>query len=238
MQRSGRGAVRPGGGHTDLVPTSLRVMTFNVRQLKDDTPSVAGILRATGADVVAVQEPPRGPLGAGRLRRLARAAGYEVAVAGGGARTTALLVRSGLAVTGGHAVRLAWRPGRTGRGLAIADVAGIRVVSVHLSLDGLERARHLHRLLLVVRSAPGHGCVVAGDLNERPGGPTRARLALHLRDLTAGLGPTFPSREPGLALDAVLATSGLAGSGARVVRDGPVERASDHLPVVVDVRTA
>lgn len=214
------------------MPT-LRLLTYNVRQLRDDATAVAQVLRDSDADVVALQEPPRGPFGRARLRRLAERAGYEAAVAGGGARTTALLVRRGTRATGAQAARLPWRVGRTRRGLAFADVGGVRVVSAHLSLDPAERLRHVHRLLLLVRGAEG-GCVVAGDLNEDPGGPTWRRLGLHLRDVSAATGPTFPARRPRRRLDAVLATGGITGV-ARRVDEGPVETASDHRPVVADL---
>nr|WP_297429558.1 endonuclease/exonuclease/phosphatase family protein [uncultured Actinotalea sp.] len=225
---------------TDVAPRTgaalpLRVATWNLRQLKDDRAAVVDVLRALDADVVAVQEPPRGPAGRSRLRRLAQEAGLEVAVAGGGARTTALLVRPGLPVHGARAHRLAWRPGRTRRGVAYAEVAGIRVVSVHLGLTEGERQRHLVRIGHLVRSTTSRGVVLAGDLNEEPGGPTRRALGLHLRDATATVGPTFPTRRPHRRLDAVLVGPGLATSGARRVHDERVRAASDHLPVVVDL---
>lgn len=213
----------------------LRIATWNLRQLKDDRSAVVEVLRALDADVVAVQEPPRGPAGRSRLRRLAHEAGLAVAVAGGGARTTALLVRPGLAVHGARSMRLAWRPGSTRRGLAYAEVSGIRVLSVHLGLSEEERRRHLVRLGHLVRSTTSAGVVVAGDLNEEPGGPTRRALERHLRDVTSTVGPTFPTRRPHRRLDAVLVGPGLAARGARRVQDERTRVASDHLPVVVDV---
>lgn len=214
---------------------SLRVLTYNVHQLRDDADAVAEVLRQADADVVAVQEPPRGPSGRRRLARLADAAGHVVAVGHGGARTTALLVRRGMTATTTRGVRLPWRPGRTRRGLAMADVGGVRVISAHLSLDDAERQRHLHRLVLLVRAAES-GCVVAGDLNEDPGGPSWRRLGLHVHDVTPGTGPTFTARNPRRRLDAVLVTSGITASGARRLDDDPARAASDHLPVVVDLR--
>jgi endonuclease/exonuclease/phosphatase family metal-dependent hydrolase len=194
------------------------------------------VLREAAADVVALQEPPRGPFGRVRTRRLAEAAGLEVAVNGGGARTTALLVRPGLQVTLARSLRLPWRPGRTRRGLSIVDVAGVRVIGVHFSLSAAERSRHLVRLMPVVRAAPGAGCIVAGDLNERPGGAVWRRLGLSLRDLTADSGPTYPAGDASARIDAVLGTGGLVASGARVIDDEQARGASDHLAVVVDVR--
>ena len=215
-------------------PRSLRVMTYNVRGLHDDAAAVAQVLRETAPDVVALQEPPRGPFARNRLRRVAEAAGLEVAVGGRAARTTALLVRAGLPVLGARAVRLPGRPGIIRRGMVIADVAGVRVIGVHLGLSAAERGRHMTRLLTVVTAVDR--CVVAGDFNEPRRGNARRRLGLHLRDLTAGLGPTFPAEQPQHRIDAVLGTRDLAGSGARVVDGEVARRASDHLPVVVDVR--
>lgn len=216
------------------VPTTLRLLTYNIHQLRDDADAVREVLVASRADVVAVQEPPRGPRGAARLRDLAWSAGYDVAVVGGAARTTALLVRHGLPFTGAHGVRLAWRPGRTRRGLAVADVGGVRVISMHLSLVPAERVRHLIRLLLVVRSTVGP-VVLAGDLNEDPDGPTWRKLGLHLHDVTDRVGPTFPARRPARRIDAILISHAGSATGAQVLGGEDAVRASDHLPVVADL---
>lgn len=214
--------------------TSLRVMTYNIRQLKDDRAAVLSVLREAAPDVVAVQEPPRGPFGRARLRRLAQEAGLVTVVSGGGARTTALLARPEVPVTGARSLRLPWQPGRTRRGLAFAQVGGLRIISVHLSLSGRERSGHLARVMPLVAGAPS--CVVLGDLNELPGGPSWRRLGMNLRDLAPAAGPTFPATSPTRRIDAVLGSGGVTASGARVVTDEAARRASDHLPVVVDIR--
>jgi endonuclease/exonuclease/phosphatase family metal-dependent hydrolase len=222
-------------GHNGRV-RSLRVMSYNVRGLKDDRAVLVEVLRAAEPDVVALQEPPRGPLGGPRLRRLAQDAGLEVAVSGGGARTTALLVRPGRTVTHPATMRLPSAFLRTRRGIALAEVDGLLVVSVHLGLSARERSRQLVRLVPVVAAAPA--VVLAGDLNEGPGGPVWRRLALHLRDLAPSSGPTYPAREPRARIDAVLGSRGLTATRARTLADDPASRASDHLPVVVDVSWA
>lgn len=215
--------------------TSLRVMTYNIRMLKDDRAAVVAVLRACAPDVVAIQEPPRGGIvGRWRLRRLAAEAGLEVVVAGGGARTTALLARPEVAVTGARAMRLPSMPGRTLRGLSVVEHAGLRIVSVHLGLSARERSHQVVRLMPLVAAAPS--CVVLGDLNELPDGPSWRRLGMDLRDLAAHAGPTYPATAPTKRIDAVLGSRGVAASGARVVRNDDTSRASDHLPVVVDVR--
>ncbi|WP_258725977.1 endonuclease/exonuclease/phosphatase family protein [Cellulomonas sp. NS3] len=245
----------------------LRVMTYNLKGLKLDAAAAAAVVRAADPDVVGVQEPPRGPLGRWRLRRFARDAGLRVVVGHGGARTTALLVspRAGR-VEDARAVRLPWfgarerRTAWTRRGYALATVDGVRVVSVHLSLDRLERARHLGRILAEVEATPGP-CVVVGDLNEQPGGETWGRLGALLRDAhvaaahddggeapgpggVAGRGSgsvageparTFSAVRPRRRIDAVLASADLVPRGARVPDDDAARRASDHLPIVAEL---
>ena len=235
----------------------LRVMTYNLKGLQLDAAAAAAVVRAADPDVVGVQEPPRGPLGRWRLRRFARDAGLRVAVGHGGARTTALLVAPRAAnVQDARAVRLPWfgprerRTAWTRRGYSVATVDGVRVVSVHLSLDRLERARHLTRILAEVRATEGP-CVVVGDLNEQPGGETWGRLGALLRDAhgdaSGGAGGaalsdgrpeparTFSAVRPRRRIDAVLASPGLVPLGARVPDGDAARRASDHLPVVVEL---
>lgn len=210
-------------------------MTYNIRMLKDDRAAVVSVLRECAPDVVALQEPPRwGLLGRWRLARLAAEAGLVVVVAGRGARTTALLARPEIALTGAHGLRLPSMPGRTLRGLAVADHAGLRIVSVHLGLSAHERSRQVLRIMPLVAAAPS--CVVLGDLNELPDGPSWRRLGMNLRDLAAHAGPTYSATAPVKRIDAALGSRGVTASGARVVSNDATARASDHLPVVVDVR--
>lgn len=207
-----------------------RVLTWNVHGLKDDRDAVVRTLREAAPDVVALQEPPRGPLGRRRLASLAHDAGLEVGVAGGGARTTAILVRPGTWVSQRRTMRLPTRPGRTRRGLSMLQADGVRFVCLHLGLSAAERRRHMIRVVNVLSATPG-AVVVAGDLNEPPGGPSRRTLGLHLRDVTTTVAPTYGDRQ----IDAILATPDLVPSGARTIDHEDARRASDHLPVVVDL---
>ncbi|TQL03254.1 endonuclease/exonuclease/phosphatase family protein [Cellulomonas sp. SLBN-39] len=221
---------------------ALRVMTYNVHGLRD--PGVADVVRACRPDVLALQEPPRGPGGRARLLRFAGRTGMRLVVGGGGARTTALLVVAHRRVTDARAVRLPWRPGLTRRGASTALVDGVRVVVVHLGLRADERLRHVGRLgARVLRDATRADelVVVLGDLNERPGSPAWSALAesAALVDAAAEAGvddPTYPADEPRVRIDAVLADPLLPVVGALVPADDPVARASDHRPLVVDLR--
>ncbi len=212
----------------------MRVMTYNLKGLHLSPPDAVAVVRAAAPDVLGVQEPPRGPLGRWRLARFARQAGLRPVVSGRGARTTALLVAPGCTVSGTRAVRLSWQPGRTRRGVSLATVDGIRFVVVHLSLVRTERAAHLDGLLR--DHVPSARTVVMGDLNEPPTGPAWARLTEHLVDTDPTGTPTFPAVAPRQRIDAILVSPDLAPGPATVPSDPPVLVASDHRPVVVDIR--
>ena len=235
----------------------MRILSYNVRSLKQDRHAVLGVLRATDADVVALQEPPKWWATQARLQALARDAELRVAVHGGvtAARTTALLVRPGVEVLGARARRLPLRIVRrshwfpTLRGAAVARLRfpatehggafEATVASVHLSLDVDERAGHLPRIESAIAGLAPDGwgdVVVAGDLNEEPGGPAWRVFEAHgLTDAGAGDGrPTFSTTSPRKRLDVVLAGERLSAVARRVDLDG-VARASDHFPVVAEV---
>lgn len=223
---------------------TLRLMTYNVKGLHLDGRAVAAVVRSAAPDVLAVQEPPRGPLGWCRLRLFARRAGLRVVVGGRGSRTTALLVAGGRSVSHAHALRLPWQEGTTRRGVALARVDGVVVVVVHLSLDRAERLRHLD--LLDAHLTPARRpFVVLGDLNEPPGGPAWHRLVGvpgtppgrlgALVDADPGGPPTYPAVDAEHRIDAVLLDPTLVARRVRVLDDALVQRASDHRPLVVDL---
>ncbi|WP_146192364.1 endonuclease/exonuclease/phosphatase family protein [Cellulomonas sp. WB94] len=220
-------------------------MTYNVKGLSVDAEAAAQVVRDADPDVLGIQEPPRGPVGAARLRRFAADVGMRPVVTGHGARTTALLVadlRVGT-VEAAAAVRLPMLGRREllappiPRGYARATVAGVQVVVVHLSLDPAERARHVTRILADVRSRldAGGQCVVVGDLNELPDGPAWARFGVHLRDSATDPQPTFTALRPGQRIDVVLVSDGLRVVASHVPSGTAAERGSDHRPVVADL---
>ena len=210
----------------------MLVVAWNLHTLRDDVGALTRAVADLGADVLCLQEPPRG-WGAGRrLRAVLAPAGLTVLVQGGGSRSTAIAARPGLAVTHVRAVRLPWT-GRTRRGAAVADVAGVRFVSAHLGLSARDRARHVPHLLALVRAADGP-VVLGADFNQPPTGAARRALATELTDLSADVGPTFPAAHPAHRIDAVLGR-GVRVVSARTVRTPDVVAGSDHLPVVVEI---
>ena len=212
----------------------MRVMTYNVKGLDIGLDALVEVIRDADPDVLGLQEPPRGLQGGRRLAELAQRTGTVVAVAHGSARTTALLVRRGVEVRDARSEPLPWRLGQVRRGYCVARVSGVLVVVLHLPLGWRERLDHLDRVLEDVTAEPGP-YVVMGDLNEQPGGPTWARLLSGLKDAVGSTAPTFTARRPRRRLDGVLVSPQLTVSGSAIRKDEVTRRASDHLPVVVDL---
>ena len=213
----------------------LRVLSWNVRSLRDDAAGVAAFLREVAPDVALIQEAPR-LLGSRRANRLlARRSGLVRAVGGASAAGNLLLVSERLRVVEAHAVRLPRRRGLHRRGvvLGVVELAGARlaVTGTHLDLQPEARLASATR----VRSAlpDTHPLVIGADVNEEPGGPAWTALAEGLVDAAAQCGPTFPQREPRRRIDALLVDPRLELAVVRRPDPGPV---TDHLPLVVDLR--
>jgi endonuclease/exonuclease/phosphatase family metal-dependent hydrolase len=224
---------------------TLRVMTYNVRSLRDSRRAVTAVIARADPDVVCLQEVPRFLYWRRRRRRLAAATGLRL-VAGDRSRrvAVAVLVRPGLEAHDADERLLPLTPGLHRRSTASATVhvggAAVRVVSVHLGLDETERKQHARDLR--GRDAAYEHLVLAGDLNDLPGSRTWQELGAGLVDAweVAGDGPglTFSARRPRRRIDGVLVSSGLRPTAAHVPGDGMVAQASDHRPVVVDLTLA
>ncbi len=212
----------------------MRVMTYNVKGLDIGVDALVEVVRDAAPDVLGLQEPPRGVHGRRRLAELADRTGLRVVLGDRESRTTALLLRRGAPLDAARAQTLPWRPGQVPRGYCLARTQGVTIAVVHLPLGSRERLAHLDRVLHDVVAQPGP-YVVMGDLNEEPGGPTWARLTSGLIDAVAAPAPTFTARRPRRRLDGVLVSPGVVVTCSTVRRDDVTRRASDHLPVVVDL---
>ena len=209
----------------------LRVLSWNVRSLRDDSAGVAAVLRDLAPDVALLQEAPR--LLGSRLanRRLARRSGLRTAAGGAPARGNLLLVAPRVAVVGATSVRLPKRPGLHRRGAVVGTVElggrRLRVLGTHLDLEAAARLDSARRL-----RDRGEVDLVAADLNDEPGSPAWQALSAGLVDVAAACGPTFPLRAPRRRIDGVFVVPSLAVLSVEVPRVPPV---TDHLPVVVDL---
>lgn len=213
---------------------SLRIVSWNVRSLRDDSEGVAAFLLSLGPDVVLLQEAPRLLGSSFANRRLARRAGLRRVVGGASGAGNLLLVGRRVEVVDAHAVRLPKRRGlhRRGAVLAVLALGGVRVgvLGTHLDLEAAARLDTAQRLRSALPDQPP--LVVGADLNDEPGSPTWQALSVGLVDLGAELGPTFPLKEPRRRIDGLFASPAL--TGVRVSRPdpGPV---TDHLPLVADL---
>lgn len=177
-----------------------------------------------------------------------------MSVAAGG-RVGGVAVFTGPAVRllhgSGH--RLRWFAGLEWRAIAIAVVEKDRVryavCSAHLDLVAGARLRHVTEIVPILeRTARRYGAlpVLAGDINEQPGEPAWRYLAGRYADCfprqnasgASADGATFPSRAPDRRIDAVFADPGLSvvSCGCPGVPLGDLRAASDHRPVVVELR--
>ena len=228
--------------------SELRLLTYNVRSLRDDADAVAAVIRACRPDVVAVQEAPRFLRWRSKRAALARSSGLVVATAN---RTGGLLIMTTLAVQV-RATRftlLPKTPKLHQRAVCVADLtvggADWTVASVHLSLDDAERQQHLTPLWAALEQRHG-ALVVAGDVNERPQGKVWAQLGERLQDAWAvagsGHGNTYGSRNPHKRIDGIFVDRSVEVVECRSideVADGGRDilgRASDHLPVLAVLR--
>ncbi|WP_418361445.1 endonuclease/exonuclease/phosphatase family protein [Streptomyces gilvosporeus] len=228
----------------------VRVLSYNIRSLRDDRAALARILRACAPDLVLVQEAPRFFRWRKAAERLARSAGLVYVT--GGATTAGPMILSTLRahVERTEDILLPRTPGLHQRGFATAVVriAGARlgVLSCHLSLADAERHAQAGLLLerLALLDAPY--AVAGGDLNDRPDGRSFRRLAGALTDAWAarprGGEMTSTPRDPHQRIDALFVSEGVDVLGCGVphglpgVRQADLEAASDHLPVLADLR--
>src|SRR5205814_964621 len=160
----------------ELGSVGVRLLTYNVRSLRDDKVAVAAVIRACDADVVCIQEAPRFLRWRSKCAALARAAGLFVVTGGRTAGAMLLLARVGVDVDASYDVLLHKTPRLHQRGLAVGvlRVKGERyaVASMHLSLDDTERTRQIDEVTAhMERLADGAPIVVAGDVNETPDRP-------------------------------------------------------------------
>jgi endonuclease/exonuclease/phosphatase family metal-dependent hydrolase len=229
----------------------IRLLSYNIRSMRDDWRTLARVIRGCAPDVVCVQEAPRFFGWRKHASRLARESGMIYVT--GGATATGPMILSTLRATVERTedVLLPHTPGLHRRGFATAVLrfgrsARLGVLSCHLSLQTDER-RTQGRLLLDRLAALGtEHSVAAGDLNERPGGRTFRSLAARLQDCWTvspwGGEYTSTARRPHQRIDAVLASQGVevlgcgVPAGLKGVSDDDLRIATDHLPVLAALR--
>ena len=220
----------------------LRLMTWNVRSLRDDRDAVIRVIRACAPDVLFVQEAPRFLRSASRLAALARETDLVVATTGRPTTGLGLLTTMRVDVERAELHELTKSPKLHQRGVAAAELSvgalSFTAASLHLGLDAIERRRHAVEIdqLLGTWRQP---VVLAGDFNEQQDGPAWASLSEGRQDAGAAEShSTFPASQPRRRIDTILAPHGWRislVSALEIVDESDLVAATDHRPVIVDV---
>ena len=243
----------------------LRLMTYNVRACSmascgGAVDRVAAVIAAADPDVVALQEVEAGASRSGfrdqtqeLSQRLGWQAHFQPAMRGegGGAFGNALLSRLPTRlVASGLLPQLLVGVVREPRGVSwhavSVDGRELQVLVTHLGLTRRERTSQIEALLgpLWMGDPRCTGPrLLCGDLNCRPGSPEHRRLEEVLVDAALVSPPaagsaTFPALRPLVRLDHVLVSPDVRVHRTEVPRGRELRRASDHLPLVVDLELA
>ncbi|WP_231920415.1 endonuclease/exonuclease/phosphatase family protein [Microlunatus soli] len=225
-------------------------MTYNVHRWRDDRAALATVIRACSPDLAMIQEAPT--WWGTRRRRLAFAREVGLHYIAGRGRSGAFVKDPGR-----WEFRTRWirrpliRRGRKHRTLQVlngavaarttVDRRTLTVIGCHLGLHNQGRIGELNQVLeLAPLSGP---YLVVGDINERLGGPVWKLAAdTGLIDQHAAAErarPTFPAAAPQHRIDVVWATPDVSSVPVDLTALGLspelIGRASDHVPVVVDL---
>lgn len=234
-------------------PATLRVVTYNIhrcrgmdRRTRPDR--VAAVLRAIDADIVALQEViGPGPRGSSHIEEIGASLGMGWVMAP--ARRLrehqfGNVVLSRLPILHHAEHDLSWKTCEP-RCLQRADVDvhghRLHVYNVHLGTAILERRYQAQRLSEIVSDRHVSGAkVVLGDFNEWMRGLTTMLLSRTLRsvDVRSYLKRrrTYPGLFPILHLDHIYYSGRVEVLGLAMPRTRLSLMASDHLPLVADIR--
>lgn len=223
----------------------LRLMTYNIRHgagmdTKVDFGRTAAVIRSAKADVVALQEVDsvtgrcNGKYVGGELAALTGlTATFSKAIDfDGGAYGVAILSKEKPVAIYRHAL-----PGREeGRTLLIAEFERYAVCCSHLSLTEEDRLASVETIAKALKAIEGKPVYLMGDFNDHPDSPFMREMEKHFTVISDTTATTFPADAPNETLDYVMTLRNgvkTKAKGCRVINE---PAASDHRPVVVNVK--
>jgi endonuclease/exonuclease/phosphatase family metal-dependent hydrolase len=234
---------------------SFRVMTYNIHHAegldrKVDVQRIAELIQRERADIVALQEVDKGVQRTAKRdlpAELATLTGMTCVFSNnfhfqGGEYGNAVLTRFPVKQwTNTHYKML--RPGEQ-RGLLqlTLDVRGRELVfmDTHIDFRGDDSERLLNAAEIkdLVQHYRGRPIILCGDFNDTPASRTHARIAEDFVDawaaVEAGSGFTIPAAKPAKRIDYIWIGKG--GPLIPLKAWVPESAASDHLPVVAELR--
>ena len=246
-----------GSGALPVREGPVRIVSWNLHAMagsdgRSDPERIARVVEQLGADVAGLQEvgtPALPPGVADPAALLAALTGMRSAF--GATMHHRLGFAYGNAVLSRHPIQAIRNydlsvPGREPRGCVRADVelgdAVVHFFAAHLGLHWRERRRQAAQLLsadILRDAALAHPLVLVGDFNSisnRSAVPRWLRRQLVDCALDASNeAPTFPSAFPLLRLDHCYVDAAFRVVAVEVHRSRLARRASDHLPLVVEL---
>ncbi|QRF68394.1 endonuclease [Ponticoccus alexandrii] len=221
---------------------TLRVASYNIRKAvgldwRRDPHRIADVLAEIDADVIALQEADK-RLGARAgvlpLQRLEAELGYRMVEVSMGPHShgwqgNAILVRSHLRDYGSERISLPTMEPRGAVSVRLQDPE-LEIIGLHLGLTpGMRRKQMLNLQKLMAER--DHPVLLAGDFNEWNTG----RIPFAPPNTVVTPGPSFHARRPTVQLDRFVLGPGLRSVSSHVHQSPLSKRASDHLPIVVDI---
>lgn len=220
--------------------TLLRVLSYNIRSVRDDPDAVVRVIRSAGPDVVCVQEAPKWFRWRSRCAALARNCDLMVATGGLAAGHNLLMCRVAVDVDDTRDVQLSRAFGMHQRGVAMATCtlggSRFRLVGSHLSLDPDERRRHVREIFSLI-GEPAEPVVIGADVNEEAGRMAWTALAARFPECGVA-GGTFPASTGRRRIDGIFASRSVGVRSAVVLDSADVRAASDHRPILAELELA
>jgi endonuclease/exonuclease/phosphatase family metal-dependent hydrolase len=225
--------------------TTLRLLSYNIRSLRDDQEAAFRVIRAARPHVVCIQEAPRFLRWRSTAARIARKSGLVVLGGGRPAAANLLLCTLEVDVRASRDVLFSKdrRLHQRGTAMASLQLSGrpFAVAGTHLDVVEPPRLRHVAELHRAVDDFVGSdvAAIVAGDMNDDPGSPVWQALEQRGADAWAAVGSgdgiTSSVVQPRRRIDAVFVDRRLTVVRAEVINTADVQVGSDHRPLLVEI---
>lgn len=255
-------AARVGDGHSaapqraESVRT-VRLVTYNVgvfnKYIKDDFELVADLLKLSGAEAVCLNELDSCATRTGGVFQLARIAelmggwsyhfGPAMPFQGGKYGVGVISQQKPLDA---YHIALPKADGWEPRALAVVELEDYVLATAHLDYKTAAAQKAQIAVIDSVMTArygrSGKPVFLGGDMNARPDSEAIALLRKRWKILTATDGGTIPSEAPKACIDYIFLLDNGASCeviSSRVITEsaaGDVAKASDHLPVFLEVK--